>query len=84
MKSYINEIVKLDNLREYTVPATGKLFQINEKSEAAADKTKFHSVVAKLLYLGKRGHPDVLMPAQFLCTRIQAPPNRTLQSWREF
>jgi len=87
MKAYIDEIVKLyrrDNLREYTVPATGKLFQIDEKSEAAADKTKFHSVVAKLLYLGKRGHPDVLMPAQFLCTRIQAPPNRTLQSWREF
>jgi hypothetical protein len=76
MKAYIDEIVKLygrNNLREYTVPATGNLFKIDEKAEVAADKNKFRSIVAKLLYLGKRGRPDILMPAQFLCTRVQAP-----------
>jgi hypothetical protein len=30
-------------------------------------------LVAKLLYLCKCGHQDILMPAQFLCTRVQAP-----------
>ncbi|MFN9983242.1 MAG: hypothetical protein ACK53Y_25160, partial [bacterium] len=69
MKAYIDEILKLvgrNNLREYTVPATGNFFKINEKAEMAADKNKFHSTVAKLLYLGKQGRPDVLMHAQFL------------------
>jgi hypothetical protein len=56
MKAYIDEIIKMygrNNLREYTVPVTGNLFKIDEKAEAAADKNKFHSIVAKLLYLGK-------------------------------
>jgi hypothetical protein len=81
MKAYIDEILKLvgrNNLREYTVPATGNFFKINEKAEMAADKNKFHSTVAKLLYLGKQGRPDVLMHAQFLCTRVQAPTKQDI------
>jgi len=30
-------------------------------------------MVAKLLYLGKRGRPDILLPVQSLCTRVKAP-----------
>ena len=30
-------------------------------------------MVAKLLYLAKRTRPDILMPVNFLCTRVQAP-----------
>jgi hypothetical protein len=29
--------------------------------------------MAKLLYLGKRGRPDILIPIQFLCTRVKSP-----------
>jgi hypothetical protein len=46
---------------------------VDNKSEVLSDKTKFHSVVAKLLLLGKRGRPAILMPAQFLCTWVQNP-----------
>ncbi len=35
------------------------------------ENAKFHSIVAKLLYLGKRGRPDILLPVQFLCTRVK-------------
>jgi len=37
------------------------------------DKELFHSIVAKLLYLGKRGQPDILLSVQFMCTRVKAP-----------
>ena len=76
MRSYINDVIKFyakEKLREYIIPATNNLFSIDEKSEALVEKSKFHSVVAKLLYLGKRGRPDILMPVQFLCTRVQTP-----------
>jgi hypothetical protein len=76
MRSYVNEVKFFygkHNLREYIVPATGNLFQVDDKSEALSNKAKLHSIVAKLLYLGKCGRPDILMPAQFLCTRVQAP-----------
>jgi hypothetical protein len=32
---------------------------------------KFNSIVAKLLYLGKHGHPDILLVVQFLCVRVK-------------
>jgi len=36
-------------------------------------KEKFHSVVAKLLYIAKRVRPDILTAVSFLSTRIQSP-----------
>jgi predicted nuclease of predicted toxin-antitoxin system len=76
MRSYIEEVIKFygkEKLREYIIPATNNFFQVDESSEMLSEKSKFHSVMAKLLYLGKRGRPDILMPVQFLCTRVQAP-----------
>jgi hypothetical protein len=76
MRSYIDEVIKFygkGNLREYVIPATNSIYQIDEKLIVLDDKTKFQSVVTKLLYLGKRFRPDILIPAQFLCTRVQAP-----------
>jgi hypothetical protein len=54
-------------------PATHMLFTIDENSMSLKDREKFHSIVAKLLYLGKRGRPDILLAVQFLCTRVKAP-----------
>jgi hypothetical protein len=32
---------------------------------------KFHILVAKLLFLRKRGHPDIEITIAFLCTRVK-------------
>jgi hypothetical protein len=75
MKVYIEETIKLygKTLREYVAPAMQKLFDVTPGSKKCLDSMKFHSVVAKLLYLGKRGRPDILMAVQFLCTRVKEP-----------
>ena len=56
-------------------PAAHHLFQVNEECEKLSkkDKESFHSMVAKLLYLAKRGRPDILLAVSFLTTRVQAP-----------
>jgi hypothetical protein len=74
MKSYIEDILKLydKKLCEYIIPAKQNLFEV-QKARVIQDREKFHSVVAKLLYLGKRCHPDILMPVQYLCTHVRNP-----------
>ena len=37
------------------------------------EKDKFHTVVAKILYLAKHARPDLLLASTFLCTRVQCP-----------
>jgi len=80
MMTYIEETIQLHSkrIREYVVPAVQALFNVKE-SKPADDKMKFHSIVAKLLYLGKQGRPDVLMPVQFLCTGVKAPTVEDIQ-----
>jgi hypothetical protein len=58
MKSYINDILELygKKLREYVTPTKPNLFKLGE-GQPIVEKAKFHSMVAKLLYLGKRGRP---------------------------
>lgn len=75
MKVYIEDTVKLYRkaLREYVTPATQKLFDVTPDSKKCSDSVKFYSVMAKLLYLGKRGRPDILIAVQFLCTRVKEP-----------
>jgi hypothetical protein len=75
MKVYIEETIKLygKTLREYVTPAAQKLFDVTSGSKKCSDSVKFYSVVAKLLYLGKRGRPDILTAVQFLCTRAKEP-----------
>jgi len=34
---------------------------------------RFHSMVAKLLYVSKRTRPEILFSVNFLCTRVQKP-----------
>jgi hypothetical protein len=56
-------------------PASSKLFNIISNDELLSDdeRERFHTNVAKLLYLGKRARPDVLLAATFLCTRVRSP-----------
>jgi hypothetical protein len=74
MKSYIDDVLKLygKEVNKCVTPAKQNLFDIGE-GQAIIDAAPFHSIVAKLLYLGKRGRPDILLPVQFLCTRVKRP-----------
>jgi hypothetical protein len=75
MQAYIEEVLKLygNQVKKCITPAKPNLFKMTEKQALLKDRAAFHSVVAKLLYLGKRGRPDILLPVQFLCTRVQNP-----------
>ena len=73
-------------------PAGMNLFAIQENSEPLSDQgaKEFHSTVAKLLYIAKRTRGDVLLPVNFLATRVKNPTvddlkklNRVLQNLNE-
>jgi hypothetical protein len=63
-----------------TSPARRDLFEINEESKelGSGKRETFHSVVAELLYVAKRGRLDVELPIAFLCTRVTCS---TEQDW---
>jgi hypothetical protein len=58
-----------------TSPAADYLFKIVEGIENLDETASefFHATVAKLLFLCKRGRPDMQTAIAFLCTRVQQP-----------
>ncbi len=75
MKDYIKEAIAdfgEDVTQEAVTPAKRELFDIDETSGplTTKDRETFHSVVAKLLYVSKRGRLDVQLPIAFLCSRV--------------
>jgi hypothetical protein len=54
------------------MPARSDIFVVKEDAELLdeARRKKFHTEVAKLLYLSKRARPDILMAVSFLCARV--------------
>jgi hypothetical protein len=74
MKAYVEDILELYGkpVKTCMTPAKPGLFVIGT-DEQKVDSVIFHSIVVKLLYLGKRRRPDILLPVQFLCTRVKAP-----------
>jgi hypothetical protein len=65
---------KCRETRSAVSPATEHLFEARDPSVAVLvgleDKAYFHSEVAKLLYIGKRVYPEILVAIAFLTTRI--------------
>ena len=63
-------------------PAGSDLFAVLDSAELLVKSAQedFHSRVAKLLYLAKRTRPDILLPINFLCTRVLQP---TVQDWKK-
>jgi hypothetical protein len=84
MKDYIKEAIAHfgeDITRSATTPAKRNLFEIKENSVPLTDANReiSHSVVAKLLYVSKRGRLlDIQLPTAFLCTRVSCS---TKQDW---
>jgi len=57
-------------------PAAAHLFSVNEGEPVLlplAEKEIFHRMVMQLLYLCKRGRPDIQTPIAFLCKRTSMP-----------
>jgi hypothetical protein len=61
-------------------PANRHLFMVDPDSAPLSENKleTFHSIVAKLLYVTKRGRPDIQLAVAYLCTRVSCA---TLQDW---
>jgi hypothetical protein len=55
--------------------ASSHLYTVNENAEKLDNETVilYHPLMAKLLYLSKRMHPDLQMPVSFLTTWVKSP-----------
>jgi hypothetical protein len=78
MREYLLKIIEDMPDRMYgtaTTPAAAHLFQVRDGIEALpTERAEFyHSTVAKLLFLCKRGRPDIQTAIAFLCTRVKEP-----------
>jgi len=81
MPSKLDDVTEgIDGITE--TPAGMNLFDIEDESAELNEdeRKKFHTLVAKLLYIAKRVRPDVLLAVNFLTTRVQKP---TEQDWKK-
>ena len=67
MSSSVKEVI--------TTPAKKNLFDVDSESQVLDEDWGdiFHSVVAKLLSIEKRGGPDLELSISFLCTNVATP-----------
>ena len=76
MVAYLRGVLdELGVTGKVTTPATADLFTpgVAERMLSEKEAKKFHTVVAKLLYLAKRTRIDILLAIAYLCTRVKAP-----------
>ena len=70
MEGYIQDLLRLCEVQgSATSPAAENLFDVSESSPplAPALRERFHSLVAKLLYLAKRVRPDIPSDTSIVC-----------------
>ena len=85
MPKHINELLeewKIDKISAY--PAGHNLFDIDELSPSLSEElaAKLHSGVASALYIAKRGpRPDILLPINFLATRVTKSTQQDLSKF---
>ena len=84
-ESYITEAI--DEFPEvidtrFRTPAARHLFEINEECERLEEETRkvFHSIFAKLLWVGKKARPDILVALSFLGKRTESAD---LDDWKK-
>ena len=76
MTGYVNELLEdMNEMREVSTPYSLDLFEIDSNAEllSLSDKEKFHSTVARVMYLAKRVRPDLLTTCSFLASRVNHP-----------
>ncbi len=70
---YLEKVLEgYDNLPPCSTPGKRNFFDVDERVEllSKAEQKKFHTAVARLLYLLKRARPDIMTVVAFLCTRV--------------
>lgn len=73
MSGYEEDVVRCMEVNGVvSTPALPDLFQVDESLPVLEkdEMMKFHSIVAKILYLAKRTRPDLLTTVQFLTKRV--------------
>jgi hypothetical protein len=72
MKGYIENLLNENNIESTCVtPAGEDLFNLkDEPLLSSVEQKSLHSLIAKLLYLSTRVRPDILLPVNFLSTRV--------------
>ena len=81
MQGFVDEFVtEHPGDKVVTSPANKDLFHSQEEDILCdePERKAFHTTVAKLLYLGKRIRPDILLAVSFLCTRVTKATDRDL------
>ena len=77
MKEYLRDTVNEfpEDCTKPTTPAATHLFEVNPDQDKLDTATKqiFHTNVAKLLFVSKRGRPDIQVAIAFLSTRVIEP-----------
>jgi hypothetical protein len=76
MSFYVKKVLSdYGDVVSTAIPAQKDLFMVDEKSKVLKpiEAKGFHTTVARLLYLSRRGCPDIITVVGFLCTRIKAP-----------
>ena len=72
MEKYINKLMQFYGINQSSSsPTTNSLFEDVNSTLLQEDKQEFlHSGVAKLLYLSTRVRPDISLPVNYLCSRV--------------
>jgi hypothetical protein len=74
MEGYVRDLIAfLEVTGKAATPASTDLFSVDPNSPKLSEpeREKFHSVMAKVLYLAKRVRPDLLTACTFLAGRVQ-------------
>jgi hypothetical protein len=73
MSFYVAQVLEDEEVEIASSPTTKTSYNVDKKSKKLDETERkwFHSKTAKLLYLAKRAHPDILTAVIFLCTHVQ-------------
>ena len=74
VSEFLQELAIPDDARAES-PAASYLYDVDESEANLDDENSkhLHSLVAKALYMAKRGRPDILTTVSFLTTRVKCP-----------
>jgi hypothetical protein len=72
MDGYIANLIESNNVKTTAAtPASADLFEASDLPPLPNDaQQRMHTLTAQLLYLGMRVRPDILLPVNFLSTRV--------------
>jgi hypothetical protein len=81
MQGFVDEFVNdYPSTKKVSSPSNTDLFETKHDDVMLSEQNRkfFHTIVAKLLYLGKRIRPDILLTVGFLCTRVTKATERDM------